>query len=151
MPNESKNGDLSRPRPSNPTAIPNTPYLLSVLDLYCRLPHTPDRPRRDDRFVVRRLELQQQPLQRVRAALLLGTARRLFRGDDADPLMPIRSIRFFMPIVDELRVTGFDPGYVDYLARKLAAVTGTDLTLHDDTNLATPLKRRTSRQLVLPW
>jgi hypothetical protein len=144
MPSENKNAAARRPRRNR--TIPDTPYLRSVLELYCRLPHTPDRPRPDDRFVVRRLELQQHPVQRVQAALLLGTVRRLFRVDDSDPLMPIRSIRFFLPIVDELRVTGLDPGYIDYLARKIRDATGCEF----DIATQDPLPRRVPRQLDLP-
>jgi hypothetical protein len=134
MPKENKIDD-SRRKPNNPAAIPNTPYLRSVLELYCRLPHTPTRPRRDDRFVVRRPELQRHPFQRVHAALLLATARRLFRPDDSEPLLPIRSFRFFLPILDELRFAHIDNGYINYLAQKIADVTGVQLTLDDTTKL----------------
>lgn len=150
MPKESKNDD-SRPKPNSPSAIPNTPYLRSVLKLYCRLPHTPSRPRRDDRFVVRRLELQRHPIQRVHAALLLGTARRLFRPDDSEPLLPIRSFRFFLPILEELRFAAIDNGYINYLAQKIASVTGVQLTLDELTKLDSPRSRRTPKQLELPW
>ncbi len=43
--------------------------------------------------------------------------------------MPIRSIRFFLPIIDELRFAHVDQGYVNYLARKLADFLGKDLPL----------------------
>ena len=146
MPSGNENG---RPKRNRRTP-PDTPYLRSVLELYCRLPHTPCRPRRDDRFVVSRLERQRQPLQRVRAALLLGTARRLFRVDDSDPLMPIRSIRFFLPVIDELQLTGFDPAYVLYLARKISDVTASELPIVDDST-HTGDKPRDPCQLELPW
>ena len=67
--------------------------------------------------------------------------------------MPIRSVRFFLPVIDELRFAHVDQGYVNYLARKLADFLGKDLPLtgpdviperrHD--------KRRPPRQLKLPW
>lgn len=151
MPRESKSDGDDRPRRNRSTPIPNTPYLRSVLELYRRLPHTPLRPRPDDRFVVRRLERQGHPIQRVHAALLLGTARRLFRVDDSEPLMPIRSIRFFLPIVDELRLTGFDPAYLRYLAHKISDVTGAELPLRDETKHLDPEVRPDPRQLDLPW
>ena len=121
--------------------------------LYQQLPHTPSRPRPDDHFVVSRLERQKHPLLRVQAALLLGTARRIFRPDDAAPLMPIRSFRFFLPIIDELKYAHLDQGYVNYLARKLSDSFGKQLTLKltDDTAQLPQRNRRTPRQLLLPW
>ena len=150
MPKERKPADGPRPKPNKQTPIPNTPYLRSVLELYCRLPHTPSRPRRDDRFVVRQLELQRHPLHRVQAALLLATARRLFRPDDSEPLLPIRSFRFFLPIVEELRFASVDRGCLNYLANKIADVTGSKLILVEPQNLDIP-ERRPPRQLRLPW
>ena len=55
-----------------------------------------------------------------KAALLRGTARRVFRSDEAAPLMPIHSIRFFLPIIDELKYAHLDNSYLNYLAHKLS-------------------------------
>lgn len=151
MPKENKNADLTRHKPTKHQAIPDTPYLRSVLQLYCRLPHTPSRPRKDDRFVVHQLELQRHPILRVQAALLLGTVRRLFRVEQTEPLMPIRSFRFFLPIVEEFRINGLDSRYVPYLARKIRELTGVELPLNEKPNQATKRKPRTPRQLELPW
>ena len=152
MPSGNKDGARKKHQPKRRN-LPSSLYVRSVLALYTELPHTPKRPRPDDRFVVSRLERQKHPLLRVQAALLLGTARRVFRRDDSDPLMPIRSVRFFIPVIDELRFAHVDQGYVNYLARKLADFLGKDLPLtgpdviperrHD--------KRRRPRQLKLPW
>lgn len=151
MPKENKNVDRTRPKSTKPKAIPDTPYLRSVLLLYCRLPHTPNRPRQDDRFVVRQLELQRHPILRVQAALLLGTVRRLFRVDQDEPLMPIRSFRFFLPLVEEFRINGLDPRYVYYLARKISELTGVELPLNEQPVQTTKRKPRAPRQLELPW
>ena len=129
MTSANKDGDRKKPHPKGRNT-PSSRYVRSVLALYSALPHTPARPRPDDRFVVSRLEKQKQPLLRVQAALLLGTARRIFRPDDADPLMPIRSIRFFLPIIDELQHAHLDQGYLNYLDRKLSDFLGTKLTLN---------------------
>ncbi len=151
MPSGKKNAK-TKPR-TNKRNPPPSLYVRSVLILYQQLPHTPSRPRPDDRFVVSRLERQKHPLLRVQAALLLGTARRIFSSDDAAPLMPIRSFRFFLPIIDELKYAHLDNGYVNYLARKLSDSFGKQLTLKltDDTAQLPQRNRRTPRQLLLPW
>jgi hypothetical protein len=67
--------------------------------------------------------------------------------------MPIRSIRFFLPIIDELKYAHLDQGYLNYLARKLSDSIGKQLPLKL-TNDAAELpqrNRRTPRQLLLPW
>ncbi len=148
--NNDGNTKKHQPKRRNP---PSSLYVRSVLALYTALPHTPKRPRPDDRFVLSRLEKQKQPLLRVQAALLLGTARRIFRRDDSEPLMPIRSVRFFLPVIDELRFAHVDQGYVSYLARKLADFLGKDLPLTGPDVIPEPrqAKRRRPRQLELPW
>jgi hypothetical protein len=149
MPNENKNGD----RKQRPPKTPESPYARSVLALYTELPNTPARPRHDDRFVVRQLELQKHPLIRVHAALLLGTARRIFRPDNTLPLLPIRSFRFFLPVLDELRFANVDQAYLRYLARKLEDFLGKDLPLNSPTLDESRSARspRRPRQLKLPW
>lgn len=151
MPSGKKNAK-TKPR-TNKRNPPPSLYVRSVLMLYQQLPHTPRRPRPDDHFVVSRLERQKHPLLRVQAALLLGTARRIFSSDDAAPLMPIRSFRFFLPIIDELKYAHLDNGYVNYLARKLSDSFGKQLTLKltDDTAQLPQRNRRSPRQLLLPW
>lgn len=151
MPSGKKN---AKPKPrANKQNPPPSLYVRSVLTLYQELPHTPRRPRPDDRFVVSRLERQKHPLLRVQAALLLGTARRVFRSDEATPLMPIRSIRFFLPIIDELKYAHLDNSYLNYLAHKLSDFLGKQLPLKPTNDVAElPQKnRRTPRQLSLPW
>ena len=151
MPSGKKNAKTkTRTNKRNP---PPSLYVRSVLMLYQQLPHTPSRPRPDDRFVVSRLERQKYPLLRVQAALLLGTARRIFSSDDAAPLMPIRSFRFFLPIIDELKYAHLDQRYLNYLACKLSDSFGKQLTLKltDDTAQLPQRNRRTPRQLLLPW
>ena len=147
MPKDAQNGKQEKRR-SRSRDLPSA-YVQSVLRLYTDLPYTPNRPSRDDRFVVQRLQLQRVPLLRVQAALLLATARRLFRVDSSDPLFPIRSIRYFLPVVDELASESFDAAYVQYLCRKLEvsikSVPG------DDEDSVGPARRPPSKQLPLPW
>jgi hypothetical protein len=45
----------------------------------------------------------------------LALARRNARPPDADPLPPIRSLHYFMPVIDELPPGPPPEGYLDYL------------------------------------
>ena len=53
------------------------------------------------------------------SALLLASLRRLLRPADLPPLSPIRSLAYFQPVVDELRVHPMPAHYLDYLRLKL--------------------------------
>lgn len=55
----------------------------------------------------------------VHAALLLGAARRTFRPQDAFPLPPIRTLHFFLPVIEEIQDSPPAPGYLQYLEGKL--------------------------------
>jgi hypothetical protein len=94
-------------------------YLEAVLDRYLWLPGTPKRTRRNDRRLARTLYERGVPLAVVRAALVLGAARRAFRGESGSPLPPIRTLHFFLPIVEELLEQPVDTGYAEYLESKL--------------------------------
>lgn len=90
-------------------------YVDEILRLYLRLSDTPDRARPLDRRLAAQLHQQQIPLEIVRAALLLGAARRATHEPSYPPLQPIRSLHYFLPILEELRSNPPDPGYIDYL------------------------------------
>ena len=66
----------------------------------------------------------------VEDALILATARRAFRSNDAPQLAPIASLHYLLPIIHELKVTPPDPGYLDYLRYKLARRTPPRATDH---------------------
>ncbi len=94
-------------------------YVRRVLDTYVSLPGTPERPRRADRYLALELCRKGISLLEVETALLLGSARRIFR-DDTYPLQPIRSLHYFVPVIVEVREEGIDKvkGYVQYLREK---------------------------------
>jgi hypothetical protein len=104
------------------TRIPSTrtsSYVAEVLRLYCQLPDTPDRPRPLDRRLAAALEQRRVPLELIRAAFILATARRTFSA--SAPLPPIRSLHYFLPILHELQQQPLDPGYLEHLRRRLTA------------------------------
>lgn len=92
-------------------------YLDAVLGTYSSLPGTPARPSRQDRRLARDLCRRGVPLRAVRTALLLAAARRSIRS--GPPLPPVRTLHYFLPVVEEVLELPPDPGYVQYLAAKL--------------------------------
>jgi hypothetical protein len=94
-------------------------YLTSVMTLYLQLPETPMRASLADQALARRLDKDGVSLEIVEAALLLGSLRRLIRPKDAPPLSPIRSLAYFLPVIDELTEAPAPANYLDYLRLKL--------------------------------
>lgn len=93
-------------------------YIAEVLRQYCRLPLTPQRPRRADRLLAADLQNRKIPLALVRAALVIGLNRRTFCSSPS--LTPIRSLHYFLPVLDEiLQGKPIDPAYIDYLENRL--------------------------------
>ena len=90
-------------------------YVDAVLDTYVSLPDTPNRTRRDDRYLAITWYRQGIILFQAKTAMLLATERRTFREPDALPLEPIHSLRYFAPIVEEIQHSGVDESYLCYL------------------------------------
>ena len=95
-------------------------YTSALLLSYLALPDTPSRSRPPDRALAHQLYVRQIPLQIIQQALLLATARRCLRPPDAPSLQPIRSLYYFVPVIQELLHTPLPAGYSQYLRRKLA-------------------------------
>ncbi len=94
-------------------------YVATVLEYYVQLPHTSNRPRKNDRCLAKRLFNQKVPLNIVRAAFILATSRRTFRPGNPSPLEPIRSLAYFLPVVEELQRTPPDRLYIQLLKQRL--------------------------------
>lgn len=94
-------------------------YVHRVLETYQRTPGTSGQVRPSDRQLA--LELQQRgiPLRTVENAFLLTAARRIFRPAEAPPLTTVRSLAYFVPVIQELLATTIDENYFEYLSRKL--------------------------------
>jgi hypothetical protein len=104
--------------------MPDTPlrreqYVHRVLEAYQHTPGTSGQVRPPDRQLA--LELQQRgiPLRTVENAFLLAAARRIFRPAQAPPLTTVRSLAYFLPVIEELLATTIDENYFEYLRRKL--------------------------------
>lgn len=95
-------------------------YVRRVLDWYRRTPGTLGRVGRHDRLVAADLHRRQIPLSVVESALILAAARRTLRPEDTPPLAPVRSLAYFLPVVEEMIVAPLAPDYIRYLRSKLA-------------------------------
>ena len=73
------------------------------------------RARRDDRRLAADLHRRGVSLVVVETALLLATARRRARPPEAPPLSPVRSLHYFLPVVEELLQSPPPDDYLDYL------------------------------------
>jgi len=95
-------------------------YVREVLTLYRRTPGTRGRATNADRRLAQDLHRQGVPAERVRAALMLATARRTARPPDAEPLQTVNSLHYFLPVLHEIQKNPPDPGYLHYLEAWLA-------------------------------
>ena len=103
-------------------------YRQSLIDLYLRLPDTPRRLSRFDLRLVRQLWQRQISLTTVETAFLLASSRRAARRPDAMPLGPIRSLHYFMPVLEELLAQPVPESYLAYLRSKVPLRSATGKT-----------------------
>lgn len=96
------------------------PYVRSVLQLYLDLPHTPARFSRLDRQLAEQLWERGVRFPAVEMAMRLATARRLIRSPEAPALGPIRSLHYFLPVIEEITQQPLPESYLHYLRRKVA-------------------------------
>ncbi len=96
-------------------------YIERLLDLYRQNPETSGVVRRADRCLAARLYHQRVPLELVELAVRLAAFRRQARPPNEPPLNTIRSLHYFLPILDELSDPRIDPEYLDYLRYRLTA------------------------------
>lgn len=100
-------------------------YVHAVLELYLQLPDTPAYFSDLDYEQAEKWFREQVPLKAVQLALLLGAYRRASRSLQAPPLSPIRSLRYFRPVLDELQANPLPPkvaAYLRYKAEKLLGI-----------------------------
>lgn len=95
-------------------------FVNTVLARYLELPDTPLRTSFADQRLARQLMDRGIGLKVVESAMLLGSLRRLTRPADLPPLQPVRSLAYFLPLVEELLTQPLPDGYVGYLRSKLA-------------------------------
>jgi hypothetical protein len=95
-------------------------YVRQVLDAYRKTPGTAGTIRRPDRLLAAQLHQRAVPLTAIENALLLATARRLVRPTGSPPLGTIRSLAYFVPVIEEVLSLRVSPDYFQYLRHKIA-------------------------------
>lgn len=94
-------------------------YINQAVELYRHTPGTLGRVRREDRRLAADLHGRGIPLSILEEAFILAAARRCFRPPDAHPLAPIRSMYYFIPVIEEVLANPLTAEYVAYLKSKL--------------------------------
>jgi len=94
-------------------------YVCKIIEAYRRTPGTTGLIRRPDRLLAAQLYLRGVPLTVVENALVLTAARRLLREPAASPLGTIRSLAYFLPVIDEVLQLPVSQDYFHYLQQKI--------------------------------
>jgi hypothetical protein len=94
-------------------------YVRRVLEAYRLTPGTTGQVRREDRRLAGRLYEERVPLTTVENALVLAAARRLFRPPGAATLATVRSLHYFLPVIDEVAELSVGQDYFRYLRGKI--------------------------------
>ena len=95
-------------------------YLAAVIRLYLAQPGAPARASRRDWAVAQVLYARTVDLAHFAHAVRLATLRRLH---GTRPCPPISGLAYYRHVLDQLGPHELDPGYVDYIARRYAALT----------------------------
>jgi hypothetical protein len=94
-------------------------YIRRVLEAYRKTPSTMGTVRRPDRVVALQLYQRGISVSVIENAFLLAATRRLMRPADAPPLGAIRSLAYFLPVIEEVLSLRVSPEYFQYLRHKL--------------------------------
>lgn len=94
-------------------------YIRQVLEAYRKTPGTMGTVRRADRMLAAQLYQRGVSVTVVENALVLAATRRLIRPTGAPPLGAIRSLAYFLPVIEEVRELRVSPDYFRYLRHRL--------------------------------
>jgi hypothetical protein len=94
-------------------------YVRKVLEAYRHTPGTCGNLRRPDRLLAIQLYQRGVPLHKIENALVLAAVRRLIRPADAPPLTTVRSLAYFMPVIEEVLESNVGEEYFQYARQKL--------------------------------
>ena len=95
-------------------------YVRQVLEAYRKTPGTMGTIRRADRMVAARLYQRGLAVKVIENALVLAATRRMARPADGPPLSLVRSLAYFLPVIEEVLELPVSPDYFEYLRHKLA-------------------------------
>jgi hypothetical protein len=97
-------------------------YVHQVLEAYRKTPGTMGTARRADRLLAAQLYQRGLSVRVIENAFTLAATRRLIRPADALPLGTIRSLAYFLPVIEEVLNLRVSTDYFDYLRQKLASI-----------------------------
>ena len=100
-------------------------YIRQVLEAYRKTPGTMGTVRRPDRALAAQLYQRGVCASVIENAFVLAAARRLMRPTDAPPLGPIRSLAYFLPVIEEVLGLRVSPDYFQYIRHKIERVAQT--------------------------
>ena len=100
-------------------------YVRRVLEAYRKTPGTMGTVRRPDRVLAAQLYQRGISVSVIENAFVLAATRRLMRAADAPPLCSIRSLAYFLPVIEEVLGLRVSPDYFQYLRHKLERITPT--------------------------
>jgi hypothetical protein len=97
-------------------------YIRQVLEAYRKTPGTTGAVRRADRMLAAQLYQRGVAVSVIENALVLAAGRRLVRPADAPPLGTIRSLAYFLPVIEEVIEMRVSPEYFQHIRRKLERI-----------------------------
>jgi hypothetical protein len=97
-------------------------YIRQVLEAYRKTPGTAGTVRRPDRMLAAQLYHRGVAVSVIENALVLAAARRLARPADAPPLGTIRSLAYFLAVIEEVIEMRVSPEYFQYVRRQLERI-----------------------------
>ena len=97
-------------------------YIRQVLQAYRKTPGTMGTVRRADRMLAAQLYQRGLSVRVIENALVLAATRRLIRPTNAPPLGAIRSLAYFLPVIEEVLELRVSPDYFQYLRHKLERI-----------------------------
>jgi len=97
-------------------------FIRRVLEAYRKTPGTLGTVRRPDRVLAAQLYQRGISVSVIENAFVLAASRRLMRPTDAPPLGPIRSLAYFLPVIEEVLDMRVSPEYFQYIRRKLERI-----------------------------
>jgi hypothetical protein len=100
-------------------------FIRQVLEAYRKTPGTMGTVRRPDRVVALQLHQRGISVSVIENAFVLAATRRLMRPADAPPLSPIRSLAYFLPVIEEVVGLRVSPDYFQHLRHKLERIAPT--------------------------
>ena len=98
-------------------------YIRQVLEAYRKTPGTMGTVRRADRMLAAQLYQRGVSANVIENAFVLAAARRIIRSAEAPPLPTVRSLAYFVPVIEEVLQLKVGQEYFQHLRRRLHRAT----------------------------